>query len=106
MFAAGERDVSIASPVFCRRWFVDNIYFGGKGFDECLATLDWLLVRFTEFHISISFTKSIFVQPQVHLLSHKLTAQGIAADPTKLGNLAKWPFPTSKKGMQAFLGAN
>ena len=104
MFATGEPDDSNVVPVFCRRSFVDDICFGGKSFDECLAMLNRLLVRFTECRISISFTKSIFVQPQVDFLSHKVTAQGIAADPTKLVRLAEWPFPVSKKDMQAFLG--
>ena len=67
--------------------------FGGKSFDDCLATLDRLLVRFTECLISISFTKRIFVKPQVDFISHKVTAQGIAADPTKPMKQTEWPFP-------------
>ena len=105
MFATGEPDDSTAVPMFCRRSLVDDTCFGGKSFDGCLATLDRLLVRFTEFQIRISFTNSIFVQPQVDFLPHKVTALGIAADPTKLVKLAEWPFPASKKGMQTFLGA-
>ena len=105
MFATGEPDDSTDVPVFCRRSCVDDICFGGKGFDEYLETLDRLLVRFTECRISISFKKSIFVPPKVEFLSHKVTAQGIAADLTKLVKLAEWPIPMLKKGMQAFFGA-
>ena len=104
MFVTGIPDESTAVPVFCRRSFVDDICFGGQSFDKCLSTLDRLLVRFTESRIHISFTKSIHVQPQEDFLSHKVTAQSIAADPTKLVKLSGWSFPASKKGMQAFLG--
>ena len=84
MFLTGEPDESAVTPVFCRRSFVDNICFGGKIFEECLATLYRMLVRFTECRISISYTKSIYMLPQVIFLSHNVTAQGIAADPAKL----------------------
>ena len=55
--------------------------------------------------ISVSFTKSIFVQTRVDFLSHQVTAEGIAANPAKLAAITDLPFPTSKKGMQGFLGA-
>ena len=45
------------------------------------------------------------MRPQVDFLSHKVTSRGIAADPTKLVKLSEWPFPASKTGRQAFLGA-
>lgn len=87
---------SKVAPVFGRSSFVDDICFRGQSFEDCLATLDILLVRFTECRISISFTKSIFAQSQVDFLSHKVNAQGIAADPTKLMKLVEWPFSTLK----------
>ena len=89
MFVNGEVDESAVTPVFCRRSFVDDIGFGGTSFEECLAMLDRLLIRFTECHISIRFTKSIFVQPQVDFMLHKVTAHGITADLTKLERIAE-----------------
>ncbi|GMF52143.1 unnamed protein product [Phytophthora fragariaefolia] len=105
MFNTGEPDQSSWVPVFERRSFVDDICFGGRTFDECLDTLDRLLKRFAECRISASFPKSIFVQPKVDFLSHKMTPEGIQADPKKMAAIAELPFPTTKKGMQAFLGA-
>ncbi|GMF34609.1 unnamed protein product [Phytophthora fragariaefolia] len=105
MFNTGEPDQSSWVPVFERRSFVDDIYFGGRTFDECLDTLDRLLKRFAECRISVSFPKSIFVQPKVDFLSHKVTPEGIQSDPKKMAAIAELPFPTTKKGMQAFLGA-
>ncbi|GMF27706.1 unnamed protein product [Phytophthora fragariaefolia] len=105
MFASGEPDDSTLTPVFGRRSFVDDICFGGTTFGDCLATLSRLLARFAECHISISFTKSILVQPAVDFLSHEVSQHGIRANPAKLAAIADLAFPTSKKGMQGFLGA-
>ncbi|KAI9984221.1 hypothetical protein PInf_005521 [Phytophthora infestans] len=77
MFTNGEPDESSLVPVFGRRSFVDDICFGGEDFDSCLATLDRLLARFAQCRISISFTKSIFCQPKVDFLSHKISPEGI-----------------------------
>ncbi|POM71221.1 Hypothetical protein PHPALM_12234, partial [Phytophthora palmivora] len=104
---SGSRKVftHFATPVFDRRSFVDDICFGNKTFNGCLATLDRLLQRFTECRISVSFTKSIFVQSKVDFLSHEVSSEGIRADPKKIKTVTEVPFPTSKKGMQPFLGA-
>ncbi|GMF40027.1 unnamed protein product [Phytophthora fragariaefolia] len=105
MFTSGEPDQSSLVPVFERRSFVDDICFGVRTFDECLDTLDRLLKLFAECRISVSFPKSIFVQPKVDFLSHTVTPKGMQADPKKLAAIAELHFPKSKKGMQAFLGA-
>ena len=105
MFLTGETDESTLAPVFKRRSFVDDICFNGRSFDDSLATINQLSERFTECRIRVSFTKSIFVQPRVDFLSHKLNTRGAAADPEKLAAIAELPFPTLKKGMQAFLGS-
>ncbi|GMF46764.1 unnamed protein product [Phytophthora fragariaefolia] len=104
MFTTSEADTSTLVPVFDRRSFVDDICFGGKTFDECLATLDKLLNRFEECRISISFTKSIFAQSRIDFLSHDISRDGMRANSKKLTAIAKLPFPKTKKGVQSFLG--
>ncbi|KAE8988582.1 hypothetical protein PR002_g21722 [Phytophthora rubi] len=99
MFTNGEADASTLTPVFERRSFVDDICFGGESFEDCLGTLDRLHARFEECRISISFTKSIFVQSKVDFQSHEVTRAGIRADPKKLKAIAELSFPRSKKGM-------
>ncbi|POM64566.1 Hypothetical protein PHPALM_19886 [Phytophthora palmivora] len=94
----GEPDQSVLTPVFTRRLFVDDICFGGATFDESLETLDRLLTRLAECRISVSFSKSIFVQPKVDFLSYEVTSEGIRADPKKTLAIAELPFPKSKKG--------
>ncbi|POM65544.1 Hypothetical protein PHPALM_18721 [Phytophthora palmivora] len=90
MFANGESDESSLVPVFDRRSFVDDICFGNETFYSVG---------------SVSFTKSKFVQSKVDFLSHEVSSEGIRADPKKIKAVTEVPFPTSKKGMQSFLGA-
>ncbi|GMF17583.1 unnamed protein product [Phytophthora lilii] len=73
MFLAGEPDESSLVPVFNRRSFVDDICFGAETFDACLTMVDRLLSLFEECRISVSFTKSIFVQSRVDFLSHQVS---------------------------------
>ncbi|KAE8885407.1 hypothetical protein PF003_g30742 [Phytophthora fragariae] len=105
MFTASEPDESSLVPVFDRRSFVDDICFGGRTFEDCLHTLDRLLSRFEDCRISVSFTKSIFVQRQVDFLSHGISRDGIRANPKKMAAITELTFPRTKKGMQSFLGA-
>ncbi|GMF56525.1 unnamed protein product [Phytophthora fragariaefolia] len=96
MFTVGEPDQSKLVPEFHRRSFVD-ICFGGATFDECPDTLDRLLARFAECRISVSFTKSVFVQHKADFYSHEVTNDGIRANSKKLAAIAELPFPSSKK---------
>ncbi|OWZ15536.1 hypothetical protein PHMEG_00010798 [Phytophthora megakarya] len=104
MFKEGEADESSLVPVFGRRPFVGDICFGSETFEGCLSILNRLLQRFTECRISVSFTKSIFVQPRVDFLSHTMSPAGIHADVKKMNSVANLPFRKPKKGVQSFLG--
>ncbi|GMF47846.1 unnamed protein product [Phytophthora fragariaefolia] len=105
MFVSGEADQSSLVPVFGRRSFVDDICFGGESFDCCLETLDRLLSSLEECRISVSFTKSMFVQPTVDFLSHAVSREGLRADAKKLTAITDLSFLKTKKGVPAFLGA-
>ncbi|KAE8988930.1 hypothetical protein PR001_g21904 [Phytophthora rubi] len=105
MYSSGEPDESSLVPVLDRRSFVDDICFGSETFEACLATLDRLLSRFRECRISVSFSKSLFVQRRVGFLSHDVSAAGIPPDAKKAAAVTELSFPASKKGVQSFLGA-
>ncbi|GMF39359.1 unnamed protein product [Phytophthora fragariaefolia] len=105
IFASGEADQSSLVPVFEQRSFVHDIFIGGESFDSCLEMLDRLLCHFEECRISVSFTKSMFVQPTVDFLSHAVSREGLRADGKKLKAITEISFPKTKKGVQAFLGA-
>ncbi|GMF31292.1 unnamed protein product [Phytophthora lilii] len=97
MFKGGESEESTLVPVFERRSFIDDIAFGRATFDDCLSTLDRLLTRFTECRISVSFTKSIFVQRRVDFLSHEVSVEGLRASSTKMASIAKLPFRLQRR---------
>ncbi|KAE8898052.1 hypothetical protein PF005_g9402 [Phytophthora fragariae] len=103
MYSSGEPDESSLVPVLDRRTFVGDIWFGSETFNAGLATLDHLLGRFRECRISVSFTKSLFVQPKMNFLSHEVSAAGITPDAKKAAAVTELLFPTSKKGFQSFL---
>ncbi|OWZ12657.1 LOW QUALITY PROTEIN: hypothetical protein PHMEG_00014143 [Phytophthora megakarya] len=73
--------------------------------DGCLSTLDRLPQRFPECRISVSFTKSMFVQSRIDFLSHQVVPEGLRSDAKKSKWVTEFSFPTSKKGMQSFLGS-
>ncbi|OWZ10177.1 hypothetical protein PHMEG_00017016 [Phytophthora megakarya] len=99
MFVKSEVDESTLVPVIDMRSFVDDTCFGGKSFDDCLATLDRLLIRFTEYRISISFIKSIFVQPRVEFLFHEVSHEEIRANAKKLaGKSLMYRFHAQREG--------
>ncbi|OWZ07281.1 LOW QUALITY PROTEIN: hypothetical protein PHMEG_00020347 [Phytophthora megakarya] len=99
-FTNGEQDESSLVPVFDRRSFVDDIYFGGETFDGCLSTLDRLLRRFTECRISVSCTKGSFVQSRVDFLSHGVVPEGLRAYAKKIKRVTEFSFPTSLRGLR------
>ncbi|GMF52917.1 unnamed protein product [Phytophthora fragariaefolia] len=104
MFASGEADQSSLVPVLERISFVDGICFGGESFNFCFDTLDRLLSRFEECRISVSFTKSMFVQLKVVFLSHAVAREGLPVDAKELKGVTELSFPKTKEGVQAFLG--
>ncbi|POM63992.1 Hypothetical protein PHPALM_20542 [Phytophthora palmivora] len=46
-----------------------------------------------------------YASSKVDFLSHEVSSEGIRADPKKIKTVTEVSFPTSKKGMQSFLGA-
>ncbi|GMF22475.1 unnamed protein product [Phytophthora fragariaefolia] len=98
MFVSGEADQASLVPVLGRRTFVNDICFGGESFDICLETLDRLLSRFNECRNSVSFTKSMLVQPTVDFLSDAVSREGFRADAKKLKAITELSSPKTKKG--------
>jgi hypothetical protein len=49
--------------------------------------------------------KMQFLAPELHMLGHRITDQGIKMDPYKVDSIAKWPTPTNKGLVGQFIGA-
>jgi ribonuclease HI len=105
MFDDGTAEDTPALPIMWRRSFVDDVAFGAKTFDECISILDCLLTRFVQLGICVSFLKSLFCMPKVDFLSHLLSNKGLEIKPKAVAELNAYPFPSSKREVQSFLGS-
>jgi hypothetical protein len=48
--------------------------------------------------------KCSFGQKEVEYLGHLISGQGVSADPKKVEDMIKWPYPKELKGLRGFLG--
>jgi len=49
--------------------------------------------------------KMQFLSPNLEILGHHVTDEGIKMDPHKVDSIAKWPTPTNKELLASFIGA-
>ncbi|XP_070005671.1 uncharacterized protein [Nicotiana sylvestris] len=75
-----------------------------NSFDDCLANLDKMLARCEETHLVLNWEKCHFMVEEGIDLGHKISKNGIEVDKVKIEVISKLPPPTSKKGVQSFLG--
>ncbi|WVZ18571.1 hypothetical protein V8G54_005893 [Vigna mungo] len=55
-------------------------------------------------HVSDLASRPIFFSKQLEYLGHIVSAQGVAADPSKIQAMVQWPSPTSLKALHGFIG--
>jgi len=86
-------------------WYLDDILiFGGKTEEEHQAIVEKVLEKCVEHGLAVNLPKSEFHVKQTLFLGHIINGQQVQMDPAKLEVMAKWPVPTKKKEVQAFLG--
>jgi hypothetical protein len=52
----------------------------------------------------IKLSKCSFAQNQVSYLGHAISKQGVATNPNKISDIARWPTPQNTKELRSFLG--
>ncbi|POM79163.1 LOW QUALITY PROTEIN: Reverse transcriptase [Phytophthora palmivora] len=92
-------------PVLGRSSYIDDIAHGAKTWDELCEDLDGLLHRLRYRSISVSLPKSEFGKRTIPYLSHEIGAEGIRAIPKIVTGIQYFPFPSTLKGVQSFLGS-
>ena len=86
-------------------WYLDDILiFGGDTEEEHQALVKKVLEKCVEHGLAVNLPKSKFHVQQTLFLGHIVNGQQVQMDLAKLEVIAKWPVPTKKKEVQAFLG--
>ena len=84
--------------------YIDNIIIVGKDFNDHLNNLRHVFERLDKAGLKLQPHKCQFLQPEVQILGHLVSADGIFPDPAKTSQVKQWPTPTSVKETQQFLG--
>ncbi|OWY97351.1 LOW QUALITY PROTEIN: reverse transcriptase, partial [Phytophthora megakarya] len=92
-------------PALGRSSYFDDIAHGASPLDQLCEDLDALLYRLRYWNISVSLPKSEFGKLAFPFLSHEVSADGIRALPKVVKGIEDLSFPSTYKGVQAFLGS-
>ena len=84
--------------------FIDDILIYSKGEEEHKDHLRAVLQRLRDHQLYAKFSKCEFWLKQVGFLGHVLSAEGIAADPSKVKDVLDWLTPTTVLQIRSFLG--
>ena len=78
--------------------------YGGDTEAEHQAIVVKVLQQCVEHGLAVNLLKSNFHVKEIIFLGHVINGQEVKMDPSKPATMSKWPIPTKKKEVQAFLG--
>ncbi|XP_019096481.1 PREDICTED: uncharacterized protein LOC109130861 [Camelina sativa] len=84
--------------------FIDDILIYSRSAEEHAEHLRKVLERLREKRLFAKFSKCKFWQREIGLLGHRVSEQGMSADPEKIAAIQDWPKPTSVSEVRSFLG--
>ncbi|OXA44383.1 Retrovirus-related Pol polyprotein from transposon opus [Folsomia candida] len=87
--------------------FIDDIILADKTIQNHVRHLRATLARFREHGIKLNVEKSYFLKPNIKILGHIISKEGISADMSKVSAILKIPppqKPNQLKELQHFLG--
>jgi len=85
-------------------WYLNDILiYGGDSEEEHQQLVEQVLQQCIKHGLAVNLTKSEFHVQETLFLGHIINGQQVQMDPTKLEAMSKWPTPTKKKEVQAFL---
>ncbi|OWZ01001.1 reverse transcriptase [Phytophthora megakarya] len=106
VFEAGEPEEDPGKPsVLGRRSYIDDILVPADNWDQLCDRVEDLLKACDKWNLSISVVKSFWGMPKVEYLGHKVSYDGLEANPKDLSALTDLGFPRSLRAMQSFLGS-
>ena len=84
--------------------YLDDVIILGRDFEDHLRSLRLVFQRLRESGLKLKPAKCSLFQEKVSNLGHVISADGIATDPDKSNQVARWPVPTSAKEVKKVLG--
>ncbi|POM64548.1 Reverse transcriptase, partial [Phytophthora palmivora] len=91
--------------VIGRRSYIDDILIPADSWDQLCARVDALLEACDKWNLLISVVKSFWGMSKVEYLGHRVSKDGLEANPKDLETLTDLAFPGSLRSMQSFLGS-
>ena len=91
------------SPAQCLI-YLDDIIVYSTSFEDHFRHLKNVLTKLSEAGLKLKLTKCHFAQRQVQYLSHPISEDGVAVDPSKMGAVTSYPQPRDVKELHRFLG--
>jgi len=86
-------------------WYLDDILiYRGDSEEEHQQLVEQVLQQCIQHGLAVNLTKSEFHVQETIFLEHIINGQQVQMNPTKIEAKSKWPTPTKKKEVQAFLG--
>ncbi|PIK53738.1 Retrovirus polyprotein [Apostichopus japonicus] len=84
--------------------YLDDILVFSQTFEDHIANLELVLERLHQNGLKIKVSKCEFFRPEVKYLGHRITKDGVKADPDKIEAVKNWPTPKFVKELRSFLG--
>ncbi|KAG3073078.1 hypothetical protein PI124_g19331 [Phytophthora idaei] len=104
-FEEGKPSDRCKASVLGRRSYIDDILVPAQSWDQLCDRVDALLRACDQWNLSISVAKSYWGMDKVDYLGHRVSKEGLEANPKDLSSLTDLPFPGSLRAMQSFLGS-
>ena len=85
-------------------WYLDDILiYGGDTEEEHQTIVENVLQLCIDYGLAVNLVKSDFHVHESIFLVHIINGQQVQMDLSKLETMYKWPIPTKRKAVQAFL---
>jgi hypothetical protein len=84
--------------------YIDDITIYTDTFGKHMVILQEVLKRLKEHRLFIKPKKCTFAAPEIKLLGHIIGREGLKPDPSKVKAVTKFPNPTNRSELRAFLG--
>ena len=86
-------------------WYMDDILSYNRQTEaEHQAYVEKILLQCVNHELAVNFNKSEFHMHETICLGYIVNGSQVQMDPAKLETMSKWPVPTEKNQVQAFLG--